>query len=76
MLGFAGVTAIETSVAGVTVSKVEPWIAPCAAVTVTVPVPSAVASPSKPAALLTLASAGLDELHNAVAVRSWVELSV
>jgi methylglyoxal synthase len=43
--GFAGVTAIDCSVAAVTVSKVEPLIAPDVALIVEVPTPAPVASP-------------------------------
>jgi len=44
--GFAGVTAIETSVGAVTVRVVEPLIDPDVAEIVVVPVPAAVASPA------------------------------
>jgi hypothetical protein len=43
--GFAGVTAIDCNVAAVTVSKVEPLIAPDVALIVEVPTPAPVASP-------------------------------
>src|SRR5260370_10865090 len=43
--GFAGVTAMDTSVAGVTVSSVEPVMLPLVAEIVEVPTPAAVASP-------------------------------
>src|SRR5258707_4301961 len=43
--GFAGVTAIDTSVAGVTVSRVEPLMLPTVAEIVEVPAPTAVAKP-------------------------------
>jgi hypothetical protein len=45
MLGFAGVTAMDVSVAGVTVKSVEPLIGPEIALIVLVPVATAVASP-------------------------------
>ena len=44
--GFAGVTAIDCSVAAVTVSKVEPLIAPDVALIVEVPTPAPVARPA------------------------------
>jgi hypothetical protein len=44
--GFAGVTAIDCSVAAVTVSTVEPLIAPDVALIVEVPTPAPVASPA------------------------------
>ena len=43
--GFAGVTAIDTSVAAVTVSTVDAWEEPTVALIVLVPTPTAVASP-------------------------------
>ena len=43
--GFAGVTAIDTRVAGVTVRTVDPTIAPEVALIVLVPTAAAVASP-------------------------------
>jgi hypothetical protein len=46
MLRFAGVTPIDTSVAGVTVKLVDPDTAPSVAVTVTDPGASAEARPS------------------------------
>ena len=73
MLGLAGVTAIDTSVAAVTASVVVPDTLPRAAVTVVEPWLSAVASPSKPDALLTAATLVLEELHVTAAVRFCVE---
>ena len=69
--GFAGVTAIDTSVGAVTVSIVEPLIAPEAALIVLIPVPTAFANP--PAAIV--ATLVVCELHVAVLVRFCVELS-
>ena len=66
---------IETSVAAVTVSVVVPEMAPDAAVMVAVPAASADADPLDPAALLIDATAALEELQVADAVRTWVELS-
>jgi hypothetical protein len=71
----AGVTVIDASVAEVTVSVVEPEMVPDAALMVAVPAVRAEADPLEPAALLTVATAALDELQVADAVRSWVELS-
>jgi len=45
IVGFAGVTEIETSVAAVTVSTAEPATDPDIALIVLVPVPTAVATP-------------------------------
>jgi hypothetical protein len=55
----SGVTAIETSVAGVTVSAAEPLVAPSVAVIVDEPVVSAEAVP----VIATVATAGDEELH-------------
>jgi hypothetical protein len=69
MLGLAGVTAMDTSVAGVTVRVVDPVMLPAAAVIVDEPVANEVANPLLPAALLMAAMAVLDELHAVVVVR-------
>jgi hypothetical protein len=65
MLGFVGVTEIDTSVAGVTVSVVLPdtLVAGSMAVIVAEPVPVAVAKPLEPDTLLTLATLVEDELQ-------------
>ena len=65
MLGLVGVTEIDTSVAGVTVSVVVPdmFVAGSVAVIVAEPVPAAVAKPLEPDTLLTLAMLVDDELH-------------
>jgi hypothetical protein len=63
--GFAGVTAIDCSVAAVTVSKVEPLIAPDVALIVEVPTPAPVARP----VALIVAVAVVPELHVTVLVR-------
>jgi hypothetical protein len=63
--GFAGVTAIDTSVAAVTVSVVLPVMLLEAAWIVVVPVPTAVA---KPVALI-VATVTAEELHVAVLLR-------
>jgi hypothetical protein len=69
--GFAGVTAIDTNVAAVTVSVVEPLTAPEAALIVLFPAATAVASP--PAAIV--ATEVVCEVHVAVLVKFCVELS-
>src|SRR5216684_1929418 len=69
--GFAGVTAIDTSTAGVTVSSVEPVMLPLVAEIVDVPVPTLVARP----VLLIVATPGVAEAHTAV-LSTCVELSL
>jgi hypothetical protein len=63
--GFAGVTAIDCSVAAVMVSKVEPLIAPDVAVIVEVPTPAPLASPEA----LIVAVVVVPEFHVTVLVR-------
>ena len=75
MLGLVGVTAMDTSVAGVIVSEVEPDMLPDEAVIVVEPAAADVANPFEPAALLIEATAPVDELHVTVVVRSCVVLS-
>jgi hypothetical protein len=60
--GFAGVTAIDTSVAAFTVSSVEPVMLPTVAEIVEVPAPTPVASP----VLLIVATAPVPEAHTAL----------
>ncbi|MFT4840901.1 MAG: hypothetical protein ACI90M_001359, partial [Candidatus Azotimanducaceae bacterium] len=76
--GVGGVTANDTSTAGVTVSVVESLTPLPASIAVIVVVPCAalVASPSLPPALLMIATAGDVELHVTVDVRSCVVLSL
>jgi hypothetical protein len=69
MLGLAGVTEIDKSVAGVTVSVVEPVMLPDAAVIVDVPAARQDARPLEPAALLIADTAVLDEFQVTEAVR-------
>lgn len=76
MLVLVGVTFIDKSVAAVTVKVVVPVMAPVVAVTVMLPISTAVPSPCEPAALLTVATELSDDDHVVVAVRSWVVLSV
>ena len=63
--GFTGVTAIDTSVAAVTVSVVDPLTLPLVALIVVVPAFSALASP----VALTVAVVVLEDAHVAVVVR-------
>src|SRR5277367_2934955 len=72
MLGLAGVTAMDCSVAAVTVSTVEPEIAPEVALTVEVPAEAPVA---KPLALM-VATAGEAEAQVTLPVRFCVLLSL
>src|SRR5215207_3951005 len=74
--GLGGVTWIETSVAAVTVSRVEPVLPPALAVMVAVPAVIPVANPCDPAALDREATASSELVQPAAAVRSWVELSL
>ncbi len=71
-VGFAGVTAIDTSVAAVTVSVVLPEIAPLVALMV---VPPAFSADAKPVALI-VAVVVLDDAHVTLAVMFCVELSL
>jgi hypothetical protein len=75
MLGFVGVIAMETSVAGVTVSVAVPEILPDVAVIVVEPAATDVALPLEPAALLMAATVAFDELQDTAVVRSCVVLS-
>jgi hypothetical protein len=68
MEGFWGETAIETRVAGVTVSVVDPVMDPEAAVTVVLPIESADATPW----LFIVATLGFVVVQVAVVVKSWV----
>jgi hypothetical protein len=69
--GFAGVTAIDTSVAGFTVSSVEPLMLPLVAEIVEVPAPTAVAKP----VTLIVATVPVPDAHTAL-VSTCVELSL
>jgi len=75
MLGLVGVTAMDMSVAGVTVRAVDPDILPDVAAIVVKPAAAAVASPLEPAAPLMDATAVTDEFQVTVVVRSCVVLS-
>ena len=70
MLGFVGVTARETSVAGDTVSVVDPETVPNAALIVVDPEATEVANPLEPAVLLMVAAAAVEELQVTDAVKS------
>ena len=74
--GFAGVTAIDSKAAAVTLIVVLPVIDPELAVIRAGPVPTLEASPWAFVALLIVAMAGALELHCTVLVRSCVLLSV
>ena len=74
--GLGGVTAIETSTAGVTVKIVLPPIDPDVAVMLVVPAPTEVASPWLLVELLIFAVDGVSELHCTVEVRFCVPPSV
>jgi hypothetical protein len=75
MLGFVGVTAMDTSVAEVTVSVVDPDLPPDIALIVVEPAVAEVASPLDPAELLMAATAAVDEYQVTAVVRSCVVLS-
>lgn len=70
MLGAVGVTLMETSVAGVTVTAEFAEMLPEAAVMVVVPVVTPWTIPLEPAVLLTVATAGVAELQVTEVVRS------
>src|SRR6266478_5496450 len=69
--GFAGVTAIDTSVAGVTVSSVEPLMLPLVALIVVLPTFKAAAKP----VVLMVATVAVPEAHTALP-STCVELSL
>ena len=71
----AGVTAMDLSVAELTVRVVAPEVLPKVAVIVAVPAATGVTCPLEPAALLIAATDALDELHVTDAVISCVLLS-
>lgn len=75
MLELGGVMPIETRVAAVTVSVVDPDAAPKVALIVVGPGLSAVTSPMDPVLLLTDADVA-EEPHVTEVVRLWVEWSV
>lgn len=63
MLGFAGVTAMDTKLAAVTVSAALPETLPLVAEIVVLPVAAVLANPCEPAALPIVANPVLDEDH-------------
>jgi hypothetical protein len=75
MLGLVGVTVMDTSVAEVTVSAVDPDVLPDVAVIVVEPAATDVANPLEPAALLIAATPAADELQITDVVRFCVVLS-
>jgi hypothetical protein len=74
--GVAGVIAIETRAAVVTVSVVVPLTEPEVAVIAAVPCPTLLAKPALAASLLIVAAAGVSELHCTVLVMFCVLPSV
>jgi len=70
MLELVGVTDRDTSVAGVTVSTVDPETLPNAAMIVVDPEATDVADPLEPAVLLMVAAVIVDELQLTDAVKS------
>ena len=74
--GFVGVTAIDDSVAAVTVTSEKSKMRPMVAVMVAGPTARADTMPLLPPALDTEATEGADDTQVADAVRSWVESSV
>ena len=77
MLGAAGVTPIDTKVAGVTVSVTAADLTPPSeAVICEVPVATLEAKPFEPLLLLIVATFAFDETQVTVLVTSWVLLSV
>lgn len=75
MDGADGVTAIDASMADVTVRVVDPAIGPEAAEIVVVPGATLVANPRVPAALLIVATAAALDVHCTVPVMSCVVAS-
>ena len=76
MPGSAGVTAIDTSSAAVTVNVVEPEINPDAAVIVVDPAALALARPSEPPEFEIVAMPSSEDDQVTEAVMSWVDVSV
>lgn len=70
--GVAGVIAIDTNVALVTVSVVDTVTIPEAAVMFAVPWLTLLANPCAGAVLLIVATAGVFEVHSTVSVMFWV----
>src|SRR5208283_929153 len=75
-VGAAGVTAIDTSAAELTISVVDPVTAPTLAVIVALPCPTPLAFPCVPTALLIVATVSVSELHCTVPVMFCVLPSV
>jgi hypothetical protein len=75
-LGAAGLTPIDTSIAGVTVKVVDADTLPRVALMLAVPGEMAVVIPLEPDALPTEATAGAEEVQATRLVRSCTELSV
>ena len=75
MLGSFGLTVIETRVAEVTVSKLDPEMLPDDALIVVEPAATEVDRPSEAAALLIAATATTDEFQSTAVVKFCVVLS-
>ncbi len=73
--GLVGVTVMETRVAEVTVSEVDPEILPDVTVIVVEPASTEVDNPLEPAALLMVATAPVDESQVTADVKFCVVLS-
>ena len=76
MDALSGVTASDTSAPEVTINVVEPCTPPRLAEMTAEPLPAPVANPPLPSPLLIVAVEGVSELHDALAVTSWVLPSV
>src|SRR5262249_61233848 len=72
MEGLAGVTAMDCSVAEVTVNTVEPLVAPWVALMVVVPAATVLARPFEPVALEIVAAAAMEEAQVTWVGRAWV----
>ena len=74
--GLAGLTAMDTRLAAVTVRVVLPAMLPRVALMVVVPTAAPEASPSEPAALDTVATPRTEVPQVTLVVKFWVELSL
>jgi hypothetical protein len=72
MVGLPGVTTIDSTEVGVTVTPVAPVVVPDTAVTLHVPAATVVSKPFEPETSLMAATLGADEDHFEVAVMFWV----
>ena len=76
MVGFTGVTSMDTREAEVTMRMAVPEMLLRVARMVVWPTPTPELSPSVTAELEMVATAGFEEDHRTLVVRSWVELSL